>query len=74
MDTILSIMVLAIVALLLGAVALWRRGVRRQAVLMTILALIAAGNVAIWLTPNEQGRALVDDQRIGQSGESRMSR
>mgnify|MGYP001765009778 CR=1 FL=1 len=62
MDTILSIMVLAIVALLLGAVALWRRGVRRQAVLMTILALIAAGNVAIWLAPNEQGRALVDGQ------------
>ena len=62
MDTILSIMVLAIVALLLGAVALWRRGVRRQAVLMTILALIAAGNVAIWLAPNEQGRSLVDGQ------------
>jgi hypothetical protein len=59
-DTALSIVVLGVVALVLGAIALWRRGVRRQALLMLLLAAIAAGNVAIWVVPNEDGKALVD--------------
>ena len=59
MDTALSIVVLGAVALVLGAVALWRRGVRRQALLMLLLAAIAAVNVAIWVVPNEAGQALV---------------
>ena len=60
MDTALSIVVLGAVALVLGAVALWRRGVRRQALLMLLLAAIAAVNVAIWVVPNGAGRALVN--------------
>jgi hypothetical protein len=60
MDTALSIVVLGAFALVLGAIVLWRRGVRRQALLMLLLAAIAAGNVAIWVVPNEQGKTLVD--------------
>ncbi|WP_353228864.1 hypothetical protein [Novosphingobium sp.] len=50
-DTIMSIVVLAIIVLVGGALALWRRGVRRQAVLMVVAALVLAGNVAIWAVP-----------------------
>ena len=50
-DTIMSIVVLATIVLLWGALALWRRGVRRQAVLMVVAALVLAGNVAIWAVP-----------------------
>lgn len=59
MDTALSIVVLGAIALVLGAIALWRRGVRKQALMMLLLAAIAAGNVAIWVVPNDQGEALV---------------
>ena len=54
-------MVLACFALVLGALALWRRGVRRQAMLMLVLAAIVAGNIAIWVVPNDQGKTLVKD-------------
>lgn len=60
MNTTLSIVVLGAIALVLGAIVLWRRGVRRQALLMLLLAAIAAVNVAIWVVPNDQGKALVD--------------
>lgn len=60
MDTALSIMALGAIALVLGAIALWRRGVRRQAALMLLLAAILAGNIAIWVIPNDKGAALVD--------------
>lgn len=53
-------MVLGAIALALGGIVLWRRGVRQQALLMLLLAAIAAANVAIWVVPNEQGKALVD--------------
>jgi len=58
-DAVLSLLVLAGLALVAGAVVLWRRGVRRQAVLMVVLAIIAAINVAIWTVPDSQGRAPV---------------
>lgn len=58
--TVLSIMVLACLALVLGAVALWRRGgQRKQVVLMLVLAVIVAANVAIWVVPDQQGQTLV---------------
>lgn len=60
LDTVLSILVLAAITLALGAVALWRRGVRKQALLMLVLAAIVAGNVALWVVPVETGRTLVD--------------
>jgi hypothetical protein len=50
-DWMMSVVVMAMVALLLGAVALWRRGERRKASLMVIAALVMAGNVAIWSLP-----------------------
>lgn len=63
MDTVLSIMVLGAIALLLGAFWLWRRGVRRQAVLMVVMAAVLAVNVAIWLVPLADGRAPVEAAR-----------
>ena len=60
METALSLMVLTAVALTAGAAYLWRsRGLKRQAVLMLVLAAVMAVNVAIWTLPNERGETLV---------------
>ncbi|MFC0590580.1 hypothetical protein ACFFF7_14305 [Novosphingobium aquiterrae] len=59
-DTILSILVLAAIAMVLGAIAWWRRGMRKQAALMLVLALVIAGNVAIWVLPDESGKVPVN--------------
>ena len=50
-DWIPSIAALAVVALLLGAGAMWRRADRRRAALMAVAALVIAGNIAIWSWP-----------------------
>lgn len=58
MEAVLSILVLAAFALLLGAVWLWRKGgARKQALLMVVLALVALLNVAIWTVPQPDGTA-----------------
>ncbi len=58
MNTVLSIMVLAALALLAGGLYLWNReGMRRQAVLMLVLVAVIAGNVAILVVPNADGIA-----------------
>lgn len=58
LSTVLSVLVLAAIALVLGAFYLWRKpGMRRQALLMLALAAIAAINVAIWTLPDAEGRA-----------------
>lgn len=54
-DFIISIIVLAAVALAVGAFVLWRKGITRQAMLMAILAFIMIANVAIWLVPMDDG-------------------
>lgn len=59
-DVVLSILMLASFAMLGGAVLLWRKGVRKQAVLMVVLAVIAAVNVAIWTIPVAGGSAPLD--------------
>lgn len=60
-DIVLSIMVLAAIALLFGAFFAFRRtGDRRQALLMVILALVAIVNVAIWTIPDDEGAAPLD--------------
>lgn len=59
--TVLAILVLAVIALSLGAMAVWRRGLRKQAVLMGVLAVLAAINVAIWVVPDADGRAPVNE-------------
>jgi len=52
MDTVLSILVLAAIALLWGAYVLWRRGgSRKQIALMVVMAAVLAANVAIWVVP-----------------------
>ncbi|NKJ02104.1 hypothetical protein FHW92_004206 [Novosphingobium sp. SG707] len=43
--------VLAVILLVIGSGALWRRGVRKQAILMIVLAVILGANVAIWSLP-----------------------
>lgn len=61
MEVVLSILVLAAIALIAGAAWLWRRGgARQQALLMALLALIALVNVAIWTVPQPDGTAPVD--------------
>jgi uncharacterized membrane protein YqjE len=59
MGTALSLMVLAIIALVAGAIWLLKRGgSRKQAVLMLVLAVVLAANVAIWTLPGPQGTTL----------------
>ncbi|WP_067682294.1 hypothetical protein [Tsuneonella dongtanensis] len=59
-STVLSLLVLAALALVAGAVWLWRKpGMRRQAMLMLVLAGIAVINVAIWTLPDDEGRSPV---------------
>ena len=61
MDTVLSIVVLAAVALVVGAIWLWRRGgTRKQAGLMLVLAVVMLVNVLIWTLPNKDGTAPLD--------------
>lgn len=58
--TVLSILMLACIAMLLGALALWRlRGGGRQVWLMLALAVVLAINVAIWVVPSTDGTAPV---------------
>ena len=56
----LSLLVLTALALVGGAVFLWRRGgPRLQIALMLVLAAIIAGNVVIWVLPQAGGEAPV---------------
>lgn len=62
MDLALSLLSLTAVALVLGALFLWKRdGYRRQAVLMLVLAAILAGNIVIWTLPGSSGSTLSDE-------------
>lgn len=55
LDTLLSLVVLTDILLVVGSVALWRRGDRRRAGLMAVLAVVMAANVAIWSFPAGPG-------------------
>ena len=58
LGTVLSILMLACIALLIGAVVLYRRrGLVKQVWLMAVLALVLAVNVAIWVVPSDGGTA-----------------
>ena len=59
-NIVLSVLMLAALALVAGAFVLWRRGVRKQAALMVLLAVIAVLNIAIWTIPTESGEAPLD--------------
>jgi hypothetical protein len=58
-ETALSLAVLMVIALPVGALVLWRKGgSRKQVLLMLVLAVILAANVAIWVVPNSAGQTL----------------
>lgn len=57
LGTALSLLVLAALVLTGGAVFAWRRGQRKQAGLMLVLAAVMAVNVAIWTVPDATGEA-----------------
>ena len=62
-ETALSLAMLMVFALPLGAFVLWRKGgSRKQIVLMLVLAAIMAANVAIWVIPTKNGAAPVTEQ------------
>lgn len=55
--TVLSVLTLAILLMLAAAALQWRRGERRKAALLLILALVAGLNLAIWTVPYDSGEA-----------------
>ena len=56
--TVLSILMLAAIAMVAGAVILWRRrGATKQVWLMLVLAIVLIANVAIWVVPSVNGTA-----------------
>lgn len=61
MNTVLTVLVVAALALFAGAYFLWRRGApTQQVVLMAVLAAIMLANVVIWTLPYSNGEAPVD--------------
>jgi hypothetical protein len=65
MDGVLSLVMLTALALVAGAVVLWRRGVRRQASLMVLLAMVMIVNVLIWTVPDSSGTAPIERDTPG---------
>ena len=68
MDAVLSVVALAALALVAGAICLWRRGVRKQAGLMLVLAGVMIVNVLIWTLPGSGGTAPIDRAAAGPEG------
>ena len=63
LGTVLSVLMLACIALLIGAFVLYRRrGLVKQVWLMAALATVLAVNVAIWVVPTEGGTAPVQQE------------
>ena len=61
LNTALSLMMLTIIALVLGAIYLLRRGgMTKQALLMLFLAMVLGINIGIWTLPDSSGTAPVD--------------
>ena len=66
LDTVLSIVVLAAIALFAGAYLLWRRTRNaKNALLMVLLGLVALVNVAIWTVPTADGEAPLEKVERG---------
>jgi drug/metabolite transporter superfamily protein YnfA len=60
-DIVLSIVMLAALALIAGAFLLWRRtGEVKNPALMVLLAVIAVVNVLIWTVPSDTGEAPIE--------------
>lgn len=68
-DIVLSIVMLAALALVAGAVALWRRtGEAKNPALMVFLAVIAVVNVLIWTLPSTDGQAPIEQIKAAGKG------
>lgn len=68
-DIVLSIVMLAALALVAGAVVLWRRtGQIKQPALMVLLAVIAVLNVLIWTVPSPGGEAPIEQIKAAREG------
>lgn len=65
LDIALSLLMLAAVALIGGAVFLFRRGERKRPVLMVTLAGVMVLNLIIWTLPDKSGGTLVQAARQG---------
>jgi carbon starvation protein CstA len=63
LDAALSLMMLAAIALVAGALFLFRRGERQRPVLMLVLAAIMVVNLVIWTAPTQQGTTLVEEAK-----------
>jgi len=57
-DAALSLAMLTALALMAGAVFLWRRGERQRPSLMAVLAAVMIVNVVIWSLPTKDGATL----------------
>lgn len=69
MNLVLSIVMLAAIALIAGAFFLWRRtGEAKNPLLMVVLALVAIGNVLIWTIPNEDGTSPLEQVEAAEAG------
>lgn len=68
-DVVLSIVMLAALALVAGAVVLWRRtGEVKNPALMVFLAVIAVVNVLIWTLPSTGGQAPIEQIKAAGEG------
>jgi uncharacterized membrane protein len=68
-EIVLSIVMLAAIALVAGAVVLWRRtGEVRNPALMVLLAVIAVANVLIWTLPTSGGQAPIEQIKAQEEG------
>lgn len=68
-DIVLSIVMLAAVALVAGAFVLWRRtGEVKNPALMVLLAAIAVVNVLIWTVPTANGDAPIEQIKAAGEG------
>jgi len=70
MNIALSLLVLTAIALMLGAIVLFRRGgYRKQAVLMVVLAAVMVMNIFIWTVPTPGSRSLSEAAQKKQAPE-----
>lgn len=68
LDAALSLLMLATIALLGGAVFLFRRGERKRPVLMVTLAAVMIVNLIIWTLPDKSGGTLAGGIEAGPVG------
>jgi hypothetical protein len=66
MDTVISLVAIVALALIGGAIYLWRRGgANKQAGLMLVLAVVMIVNVLNWTRPDAGGEAPMDRAAAG---------